>query len=809
MERFDMFRPTDQIDNSRTKPLQTEHHGQTNSGRSQSDVRLENGESQARRDLPNSLTARQHGPVALLRLSRPAKRNALDDATIAGIESFFSDPPEQTRAIILHADGKHFSAGVDLSTVTDVSGPASVRRSQFWYRAFDRIENGRVPVVAVLQGGIIGGGLELAAAAHIRIAERSAYYALPESTRGIFVGGGGAVRIPRLIGTTRMIDMMLTGRTYSAEEGLSLGFSQYLVDDGHGLAKAIELAERITTNTVLSNFAIVQALPRIARSDPEGGFLLESLLFAIAVGDDEAKERVNAFFKKADNKGCPSLQRKRAMMMMMKKKKKKKKKKKMMRVVALPWKNAIFEPSPDGSLRVRNSTRLGPYPGRLTDQLRHWATVTPDRVLFASRDGERWRKVTYLEALKSACVIGQASLDRGLSVTRPVLILSGNGIEHGLLSLGCLHVGIPFAPLSTAYSLISTDFAKLRDIVALVHPGLVFADDGDRYAAALSSCTPEDVEVVTVHGDSGRRATHFDALLAAAPTNDVEAAAVAVNPDTIAKLLFTSGSTGFPKGVINTHRMWCSALQMVLACYPALAEEPPVLVDWLPWNHILGGTISFGIALFNGGTLYIDDGKPLPGQIEATVRNLREVAPLFYSNVPRGYEELVPWLRRHRALRENFFSRVRVLQYSGASIAQHICDAFDELALETIGERIPWVAMLGSTEAGPIAVHRHSAAVSVGCVGLPPPGVALKLTPTDSKMEVRVQSPSVTPGYWRRDDLTSHAFDEDGFLRTGDALDWAEAGNQQTGFRYDGRLAEDCKLATGTGSASARSGRIF
>jgi feruloyl-CoA synthase len=406
--------------------------------------------------------------------------------------------------------------------------------------------------------------------------------------------------------------------------------------------------------------------------------------------------------------------------------------------------------------------------------------------------------VTYLEALNSACAIGQALLDRGLSVSRPVLILSGNGIEHGLLSLGCLHVGIPFVPLSTAYSLISTDFAKLRGIVAQVRPGLVFADDGDRYAAALRACIPQDVEVVIVRRDPDRRATRFDALLATTATNDAEAAAAAVNPDTVAKLLFTSGSTGFPKGVINTHRMWCSVLQMLLTCYPGLAEEPPVLVDWLPWNHISGGSISFGIALSNGGTLYIDDGKPLPGQIEETVRNLREVAPLFYSNVPKGYEELLPWLRRDRALRGNFFSRVRVLQYAGASIAQHICDAFDELALGTIGVRIPWVAVLGSTEAGFIAGHRHSDAMSAGCVGLPPPGVTLKLAPTDGKLEVRVQSPSVTPGYWRRDDLTSDAFDEDGFLRTGDALDWAEAGNQQSGFRYDGRLAEDFKLATGT-----------
>src|SRR6266403_560321 len=377
------------------------------------------------------------------------------------------------------------------------------------------------------------------------------------------------------------------------------------------------------------------------------------------------------------------------------------------RPVALPWDNVAFEPSPEGCLRVRNSAPLSPYPGRLTERLRHWAQVAPDRVLLASRDGEGWRKVTYLEALNSACAIGQALLDRGLSDTGPVLILSGNGIEHGLLSLGCLHVGIPFVPLSTAYSLISTDFARLRDIVALVRPGLVFADDGDRYAAALRACIPQDVEVVIVRRDPGRCATHFDALLATAPTNDVEAAAVAVNPDTIAKLLFTSGSTGVPKGVINTHRMWCSALQMVLTCYPELAEELPVLVDWLPWIHICGGSISFGIALFNGGTLYIDDGKPVPGRIEETVRNLREVAPLFYFSVPKGYEELVPWLRRDRTLRESFFSRIRMLQYAGASIAQHVCDAIDELAMETVGDRIQWVTMLGSTEAGGISLCWH------------------------------------------------------------------------------------------------------
>jgi feruloyl-CoA synthase len=460
--------------------------------------------------------------------------------------------------------------------------------------------------------------------------------------------------------------------------------------------------------------------------------------------------------------------------------------------------SARFEPCPDGSLRVRNSTELGPYPDRLLERLQYWAAAAPDRVLLAGRDGEGWRKITYLEALNAARAIGGSLLDRDLSHNRPVLILSGNGIEHGLLALACLNVGIPFVPVSTAYSLVSTDFARLRDIAALVQPGLVFADDGDHYAAALLACTPEDAEVVIARGDPDRRATFFDALVATTPTDAVESAANAVNPDTVAKLLFTSGTTGVPKGVINTNRMLCSTMQMVRGFYPMLTEEAPVLVDWLPWNHVFGGTVSFCIALYNGGTLYIDDGKPLSGQIEKTVRNLREVAPLFYSNVPKGYEELIPWLRRDRALRENFFSRVRILQYSGASIAQHVCDAFDELARSTIGHPIPWVALLGSTEAGLITAHGHSADASAGCVGLPPPGVTLKLTPTHGKLELRVQSPCVTPGYWRRDDLTSDAFDEEGFLRTGDALQWADAGNRQRGFRYDGRVAEDFKLATGT-----------
>jgi enoyl-CoA hydratase/carnithine racemase len=294
MEGLALSHPINQLDHSRTKPLPTERGEQINAMR-----------SPAKPALPSSLAASQQGQVALLRLSRPAKRNALDAATIAGIESFFADPPEDVRAIIVHGEGKHFSAGADLSDFKDPGPLGRVLISQSWHRAFDRVENGRVPVIAVLHGAVIGGGLELAASAHIRIAERSAYYALPEGARGIFVGGGAAVRVPRLIGTSRMMDMMLTGRTYGAEEGVPLGFSQYLVEDGQGLPKAIELAGRIAANTDLGNFAMAQALPRIARAGPDGGYLMESLMASITMGDEDARTRIDAFLDKRAAKTTP------------------------------------------------------------------------------------------------------------------------------------------------------------------------------------------------------------------------------------------------------------------------------------------------------------------------------------------------------------------------------------------------------------------------------------------------------------------------------------------------------------------------
>jgi feruloyl-CoA synthase len=459
---------------------------------------------------------------------------------------------------------------------------------------------------------------------------------------------------------------------------------------------------------------------------------------------------------------------------------------------------ARLEARLDGSQWVHSTDALVGRSSRLTERLEYWAEKAPQRVLFARRSETGWERVTYRQAMHAMHALGEALLDRGLSADRPVLILSGNSVEHGLLSLACLYTGVPFVPVSPAYSLVSTDYSRLRDIVTAVAPGLVFADNATLYGPAIAACIPAGTQVVLSQNRFDRTTILIDELLKTIPTRAVVRAAATVGPDTVAKILFTSGSTGHPKGVIVTHGMLSGTAQMLSIAYPDLVVEPPVIVDWLPWHHILGGNCNFGLVVDNGGTLYIDDGKPLAGQIEETVRNLREIAPTFYFNVPKGYEALVPWLRRDRQLRESFFSRVRFFQYAGASVAPHVCAAIDDIALDTVGERIQWVTMLGSTEAGPISLCWHTEGGAVGGIGLPLPGVTLKLAPVDGKSEARVRSPTVTPGYWQRSDLTQSAFDAEGFLRTGDALDWIDVANPDTGLRYDGRIAEDFKLATGT-----------
>jgi feruloyl-CoA synthase len=456
----------------------------------------------------------------------------------------------------------------------------------------------------------------------------------------------------------------------------------------------------------------------------------------------------------------------------------------------------------DGCLLVTPVPTLGAYPRRLTERLEHWAAVAPDRTLIARRDpalGGEWRRVTYGAMLRDVRALGQALLDRGLSAERPLVILSANCLEQAALTLAALHVGVPVAPVSPSYSTLVKDHTKLRHCIGLLTPGLVFANDGARFADAIAASVPPEVEVVvTTSAPPGRAATPFAEVLATAPTAAVEAAAAGVDPDAPAKILFTSGSTGQPKGVINTGRMLCSNQQMIVEAFPFMAEDPPVLLDWLPWHHTFGGNHNIGLVLYNGGTLYMDDGKPVPGGFEESLRNLRDVAPSIYFNVPRGFEELVHHLKRDPALRRHFFSRLHMMFYAAAGLPQHVWDELDRMAVEERGHRIPMMTSLGATETAPFALVVREEYSEAGAVGLPVPGYEMKLTPVAGKMEARLRGPSVTPGYWRNAGATAAAFDEEGWYRLGDALVPLDAADLHKGFRFDGRITEDFKMATGT-----------
>jgi feruloyl-CoA synthase len=470
------------------------------------------------------------------------------------------------------------------------------------------------------------------------------------------------------------------------------------------------------------------------------------------------------------------------------------------RPVRLGATNVTVARRKDGSILVGAENELGDYPERLTDRLEHWAAVAPDRTFIAKRHPHgAWRSVSYAQTLRAVRAIASVLIERRLSPDRPVAILSGNDVEHALLGLACLYAGIPYAPISPAYAIASTDYGKLRHIIGLLTPGLVFAADGGRFGPAIAAAVPGETEVVLTEGElAGRSATPFTELLEGAPSSAVDLAHRQVNLATIAKILFTSGSTGLPKGVINTQRMIVSNQEMLRTSLAFLRDEPPVLVDWLPWNHTFGGNHNLGLALYNGGSLYIDDGRPTPAGIAETVRNLREVAPTAYFNVPKGFEVLLPFLRDDAALRRTFFSRLRMTFYAAAGLAQEVWDEFDRIAVEQTSHKIVMLAGLGATETAPFALVCRPEYARSGHVGLPAPGIDLKLVPVDGKMEARLKGPNVTPGYWRQPDLTAKAFDEEGFYRLGDALTFVDPSDPQKGFLFDGRINEDFKLATGT-----------
>jgi feruloyl-CoA synthase len=470
------------------------------------------------------------------------------------------------------------------------------------------------------------------------------------------------------------------------------------------------------------------------------------------------------------------------------------------RAVRLGPTQVVLETRADGALLLRSPHPLAPWPERITDWLLHWAEKTPERVLLAQRSqAGAWRTLSYAQALARARAIGQALIDRGLSSERPVAVLSGNDLEHALIELGALLVGVPYAPVSPAYALLSNDYAKLRYVLDLLTPGLVFAADGTTFARAIAAAVPPQAELVLAGGAvPGRRATPFAELAATAPTPAVDAAHARVGPDTIAKFLFTSGSTGLPKAVINTQRMWCANQEMIRSVLAFLRDTPPVLVNWAPWHHTAAGNHDFGLVLANGGSYYIDEGKPMPGAIEATVRNLREIAPTYYFNVPKGFEALLPALRADEALRRNFFGRLQMLWFAGAGVAQHVFDEMKALAAQTCGEAVRFGTGLGSTETAPMTLARTWDTDDASNMGVPPPGVELKLVPFEGKLEMRIKGPHITPGYWRQPELTAQAFDEEGWYRLGDAFVFADPADPAKGLLYRGRVAEDFKLATGT-----------
>ncbi len=438
----------------------------------------------------------------------------------------------------------------------------------------------------------------------------------------------------------------------------------------------------------------------------------------------------------------------------------------------------------DGTIRLRSPQKLGPYPRCVTEWLVKWSDDAPERVFLAERAGERWKKITYREAYGALRRIAQALLDRGLDAERPVAILSDNGIDNALLSLGAMHVGIPVAPISPAYSLMSKDFGKLKSIFELLQPGLVYAADAQKFAPALAAV--------------GAKSTPVDELLESNPGSTQEREFSKVAPETIAKILFTSGSTGTPKGVINTHRMLCANQQMLAQAWPFVEDKPPVVLDWLPWNHTFGGNHNFNLVLRNGGTLYIDGGKPVPGLIEATVRNLAEVPTTLYFNVPRGFDLLLPFLEKDAALRRTFFRDLDVLFYAAAALPQNLWQRLQNLARQENRSSLAMLSAWGSTETAPLATSVHFPIPRAGVIGLPVAGCELKLVPTAGKLEVRLRGPNVTPGYFRRTDLSQAAFDDEGYYRIGDAVKFADPADPAKGIVFDGRLAEDFKLSTGT-----------
>jgi feruloyl-CoA synthase len=459
--------------------------------------------------------------------------------------------------------------------------------------------------------------------------------------------------------------------------------------------------------------------------------------------------------------------------------------------------HVVSERRPDGTMLLRSAKPLGDALPSVAHAFRRGAAAHPERRLASQRDGDGWRDISWGEAARASAGLAQWLLDSGLGGDRPLMVLSGNSIEHLLITLGAFQAGVPVLPVSTAYSLLSRDHERLRWIAGVCRPGLVFADDAAAYRSALDDVRSL-VPLQAVSRGDREGAVRLDEMTATTPGQAAAEAFSAIGHDTVAKLLFTSGSTGRPKGVLNTHGMMCTNQRALGQIWPFLEVEPPTLVDWLPWSHTFGGNHNLNQVLAYGGTLYIDDGRPAPALFERTVQALRHAPPTVYYNVPAGYALLAPRLERDREFADAFFSRLRFMFYAAAALPDALWSRLRALADRIADQPVPLTASWGTTETAPAATSAHFSGARCGCIGVPIPGVTLKLVPRDDKLEIRVSGPNVTPGYCRDPDATARAFDEEGFYRTGDAVQFVDPHDPTQGLMFDGRLAEDFKLVTGT-----------